>query len=162
MKKLSYLLMIIGMLCASCSKEELTETGTVEIHFSVLEENHSEFAMALWEAVNAYRREKGLNELYLDDNAATSLAIQHSMHMRTDGRISHYGFVDRTRALKNAGAESVGENVAFGYQRASDVVVAWSNSPAHKIVLEGNYTHCGIGVVADDGGRQYMTQLFYR
>ncbi len=162
MKKLNILCVIFCVVFVSCSKEELEQPIQEQIQLSILEENHTEFVEDLWEAVNAYRVSKGFASLYLESSLPTALAIEHSMKMRSQGRIGHEGFSKRVQALKEAGAESVGENVAYGYTRAEDIVLAWSNSPTHKMVLEGNYTHCGIGVVVDEGGKRYVTQLFFR
>ncbi|MEZ4874441.1 MAG: CAP domain-containing protein [Flavobacteriaceae bacterium] len=59
-------------------------------------------------------------------------------------------------------AESVGENVAFGYSDAQKLVQAWINSPSHRSVLEGNYTHTGFGVMQNTSGKYFFTELFYR
>ena len=68
----------------------------------------------------------------------------------------------RSEALKSKGAITVGENVAYGYNSAEDVVTAWLNSTSHRNIIEGNFTHSGFGVIAAQGNRYYFTQLFYK
>jgi uncharacterized protein YkwD len=54
-----------------------------------------------------------------------------------------------------------GENVAFGYSTALAVMNAWMNSEGHRAnILNPNFTQIGIGVVADDSGTLYWTQVF--
>ena len=77
-------------------------------------------------------------------------------------KLNHDNFAVRARALKDRGAVSVGENVAWGYTSAENVVAAWLNSPSHRSTIEGNYTHSGFGVIMNDRGNYYYTQLFYR
>ena len=82
--------------------------------------------------------------------------------MISQGLISHDGFADRAEILNNNGALSVGENVAFGYEDGYDVVNAWINSPDHRDVLEGNYTHVGLGIRKDVLGINYITLILIR
>jgi uncharacterized protein YkwD len=43
--------------------------------------------------------------------------------------------------------EAAGENLAYGFENAGDVVTAWMNSPTHRAnVLGGNYKDVGFGV----------------
>ena len=78
-------------------------------------------------------------------------------------QINHDNFGYRSEGIKyHDNAEVVGENVAYGYDTAEAVVNAWLNSPGHKAIIEGNYTHTGFGVMKCTKGRSYFTQLFYR
>lgn len=83
--------------------------------------------------------------------------------MIDEDRISHDNFGIRSNGIKRTeGAESVGENVAYGFYDAKALVAAWLNSPSHRQVMEGNYTHTGFGVMQNDQGSYYFTQIFYR
>ncbi|GAA3328549.1 hypothetical protein GCM10020331_072940 [Ectobacillus funiculus] len=51
-----------------------------------------------------------------------------------------------------------GENIAKGQRSADEVVTAWMNSPGHRAnILNGNYTHIGIGHTSS---QDYWTQMF--
>lgn len=53
------------------------------------------------------------------------------------------------------------ENIAWGQRTPEEVVTAWMNSEGHKKnILNGDYTHIGIGVAKDSSGRYYWTQMF--
>ena len=65
--------------------------------------------------------------------------------------------------VATAGAKSVGENVAYGYKTAEEVVNAWLNSPKHRALIESkNYTHFGISTEASETGSNYFTQMFIK
>ncbi len=56
---------------------------------------------------------------------------------------------------------ALGENIAYGYTGASDVMTAWMNSPAHRAnILESMFTQIGISVAAAPSGVLYFTQEF--
>lgn len=55
---------------------------------------------------------------------------------------------------------AVGENIAQGYSTPQAVVEGWMNSEGHRRnIMDANYTHIGIGHVADG---HYWTQMFMR
>lgn len=54
-----------------------------------------------------------------------------------------------------------GENIAFGYTTAADVVRAWINSPSHRQnILNPNFTETGLGIRTDRSGTLFFTQTF--
>jgi uncharacterized protein YkwD len=56
---------------------------------------------------------------------------------------------------------ALGENIAYGYAGATDVMNAWMNSPAHKAnILESMFTQVGISVEANSSGVLYFTEEF--
>jgi uncharacterized protein YkwD len=56
-----------------------------------------------------------------------------------------------------------GENIAFGYSSAAEVVAAWMNSPGHRAnILSPFFTEIGVSVLADAAGRLFFTQNFGR
>lgn len=58
---------------------------------------------------------------------------------------------------------NVGENIAFGFTGANDVMQAWMNSPGHRAnILDPNYTEIGVSVRANNDGILYFTQNFGR
>ncbi len=54
-----------------------------------------------------------------------------------------------------------GENIAFGYTTAAQVVQAWINSPSHRQnIVNGNFTETGVSVRVDSSGLLFFTQTF--
>lgn len=111
--------------------------------------------------VNNHRATLDLAPLNMDRGLATAHAVLHSEHMIATDELSHDGYAQRSQALIENGAIRVGENVALGYTTAEAVVNAWLHSPAHKQVIEGDYSHSGFGIVQDFRGTYYFTHLFY-
>lgn len=55
---------------------------------------------------------------------------------------------------------SAGENIAWGYEDAAAVHAGWMGSDGHRAnILNGSFTHVGIGI-ASQGGALVWTQLF--
>lgn len=54
-----------------------------------------------------------------------------------------------------------GENIAYGYATAADVVAGWMSSPGHRAnILNATFTETGVGVRADSNGLLFFTQNF--
>ena len=157
MKKL--LLLLIPILI-SCERVELQdplqewEVETIQIDHKV--------AQKILDKINIHRASINLTPLIMESGLTAHLAAQHCNYMIHQGRISHDNFADRARILSNYGAEAVGENVAFGYTSAHEVVNAWLLSSTHKDVLEGNYTHIGVGATPDEYGDLYFCAILIR
>lgn len=97
--------------------------------------------------MNDARAEKGLEPLDFDPNlgfAAQTRAEECAdkfSHTRPDGR--DWYTVNQTICF--------GENLAYGYDDAEDVVEAWLNSPAHRdLLLDDEFVTCGIGSYEED------------
>ena len=112
--------------------------------------------------INDFRSEQGLLPLKADKSLITALSASHSNYMISQNEISHEGFNDRAKILKQNGAITVGENVAAGYDDPFILVNAWSNSPPHRETMEGNYTHAGLGIRKDVLGRYYYTLILVK
>lgn len=158
-------LIVLTMLVvfASCSKDELDQNDVVnqEIDLSIVLKNDVQMSQGILDLVNDHRLSIGLNPLIMDQAYASAYAVDHTDYMIAMSQINHDNFHVRSKALKDRGAERVGENVAYGYDDAGSVVNGWLNSPAHKEIIEGNYTHSGFGVFQNTQGRYFFTQLFY-
>jgi hypothetical protein len=109
----------------------------------------------LAEAFPGFPNGKGevdLAELIKDPNARV---------MRRDGLI-----VSVRILLAGANARKSGENLARfrGTPEATlaqDAVTGWMNSPGHRAnLLDGGFTHIGIGVARGPNGEVYITQNF--
>jgi uncharacterized protein YkwD len=103
----------------------------------------------------------GLNSLILDAEYGSAYAVDYTDYMIGISQINHDNFPLRMLALQSRGAIRVGENVVFGYNSVEAVINAWLNSPEHREVIVGNYTHTGFGVFQNNQGSYYFTQLFY-
>ncbi|MEX0997042.1 MAG: CAP domain-containing protein [Flavobacteriaceae bacterium] len=158
-------LFVLGIivLFSSCSKDEIDENDVVnqEIDLSIVIKNDVQMSQEILDLVNDHRQSIGLNTLVMDQTYASAYAVDHTDYMIDLSQINHDNFHIRSKALKDRGAERVGENVAYGYEDAASVVNSWLNSPAHKEIIEGNYTHSGFGVFKNDKDRYFFTQLFY-
>lgn len=156
--------MVLFATVVSCSKDEavVVEEADYTIDLNLAQETNWELADAILDLVNQHRVSEGLTELKRDQTYASAYAVEHTQYMIRKAMISHDNFNVRSKALKERGALIVGENVAYGYETAEDVVFAWLNSPGHKKIIEGLYTHSGFGIIQNERGDYYFTQLFYR
>ena len=154
-------------LCASmmsCSKDESVaiEELNYTIDLNLAHETNWELADSILILINDHRASLGYAPLKRDQQYASAFAVDHTKYMIGQSRISHDNFEVRKQALKNRGAKLVTENVAFGYQTAASVVHAWLNSPGHRRNIESDFTHAGFGIIADERGNYYFTNIFYR
>lgn len=111
--------------------------------------------------VNVERANAGLPALKYDWELAR-VAEHKSQDMHDKKYFNHtsptYG--SPFTMMKNYGItyKSAGENIAQGQRTAQEVVNAWMNSAGHRAnILNANYTHIGVGYVADGN---YWTQMF--
>lgn len=155
---------MVLFIATSCQKDEsfTSEEANYSIDLNLANENDWDFANEILVLVNEHRATLGLTAIQKDSQVASAYAVDHSNYMIEQNRINHDNFGLRAKALKDNGAETVAENVAFGYNTAEQVVNAWLNSEGHRAVIEGRYTHSGFGVVKTDKNTYYFTQLFYR
>jgi uncharacterized protein YkwD len=121
--------------------------------------------LAVYDYVNKYRQSRNLPPLVVDP-AISAIAKAHSEQMARTSNMSHDGFNERTDSVSQtivyrSAAENVGYNM--GYAQPETIVVHdWIASPGHQRNLVGHYDVTGIGVVKNDKGEYYFTQLFIR
>ena len=90
-------------------------------------------------------------------DAITRLARDHANEMATDGKIFHS---DVLGEVLDMGANAAGENVGTGCT-ARLIHDAFMGSPAHRDnIMDGRFTHAGIGVVIGDRGAIYVAEVF--
>ena len=118
-------------------------------------------ANQIMDLINEHRATLDLSPITLDKRLATAHAVVHTEYMIDKEGLSHDNYAQRSQALMANGAERVGENVALGFDDPRAVVSAWLNSQSHRRVIEGDYSHCGFGIIKDYRGTYYFTQLFY-
>lgn len=155
--------MTLLLLVTSCSKDDSVaiEAADYSINLNLAQETDWEMADEILRLVNDHRASIGLSSIERDQQYASAHAVKHTQYMIEMNRINHDNFGQRSEALKQKGAIRVGENVANGYDTAEAVVYAWLHSPSHKDIIEGNYTHSGFGVIQNENGSYFFTQLFY-
>ncbi|MEA5618449.1 CAP domain-containing protein [Cronbergia sp. UHCC 0137] len=119
---------------------------------------------SVFEKVNQYRVNQGLQKLTLNPNITRQARI-HSQNM-AKGKVpfSHQGFEQRVKAIPLT-YNSASENLAFniGYTNpANEAIIGWLNSPVHLKNIQGHYNLTGIGVATNRKGEVYLTQIFLK
>ena len=151
--------------------------NTIEPGSPRLSRGNTALESQIIQLINNYRVAHGLAPLRVNGqlNAAANL---HSANMASIGGqygswtgMQHdlYGTLRPrvTDRLDSAGYDTWknvyrwGENIAFGYTSAAEVVQAWINSPSHRQnILNPGFTETGVSVRADANGVLYFTQNF--
>ncbi|WP_417900288.1 CAP domain-containing protein [Bacillus haimaensis] len=124
-------------------------------------EGISETEQKVIELTNAERRKNGLSDLKAD-SALSNVAREKSKDMKAKNYFSHtsptYGSPFDMMRDFGITYNTAGENIAMGQRSPEEVVQAWMNSEGHrKNILNGNFTHIGVGYVEDGN---YWTQMF--
>ena len=158
-----FALLFLTTLLFSCAKEEdgvyFNENSEV-INAKVV---YSSMESEIISLVNAHRTSMGLSALNTL-NLVSGVADGHTDYMIEAGAISHDNFGERAQILmEQAGAKTVGENVAYGYSTAEGVVNGWLNSEGHRKIMENpDYTHFGISMESGTDNRNYFTNIFIK
>ena len=162
--KLTNYLCAAAMLCllSACSTDPINEDETAANYEITVEvDNNIIFAEEVLDILNEHRATLDLAPLKWDIDSE-EVATGHSYYMAQNNTPSHDNFFDRADFLKDRGAAIVSENVAYGYTDAQSVVRGWLGSPSHREAIEGNFTHTGIGVIENEQGIPFFTQMFIR
>jgi uncharacterized protein YkwD len=147
----------------SCTVQDINTEYSTSIDLSLAEENDWIMSEDILDHINDYRLEKNLNILSVDSSFATAYAVSHSKYMIETQSINHNNFFIRSNGLKQKGAISVGENVAYGYSTAESVVNAWLNSEGHREMIIGDFTNIGFGILkSETNNKFYYTTIFYK
>ncbi|WP_080845768.1 CAP domain-containing protein [Cytobacillus gottheilii] len=121
----------------------------------------SAFEQQVLDLTNAERAKYGVPALKLDTELS-KVAREKSNDMKTRGYFDHnsptYGSPFDMMKQFGITYKTAGENIAMGQRSPQEVVTAWMNSEGHrKNILNANFTHLGVGHVADGN---YWTQMF--
>ena len=112
---------------------------------------------------NQQRHANGCGQLAVDSEL-TVASIRQSVYMARTGLFNHVWrdgttFVARSHAAGYA--EPSGENIAWGYRTATEVMAAWMASPGHRENILNCAAHSiGTGVAYGPNGLPYYTQVF--
>lgn len=91
-------------------------------------------------------------------------SVEQSGYMATTRDFGHDGFGGSTfvtRARAAGYTQPAGENIAWGFQTAQEVVDAWMASPPHRAnILNCAAKSIGTGVRIAGDGTPYYTQVF--
>lgn len=152
--------LILSILITSCSSED-ENSITKELNLKPVA--YSELENGVLDQINSYRNSIGNSTLKKLD-IVSYVATTHTNYMVETGNVDHSGFEERQQDLiENAGAKTVGENVAYGYSTSEEVVNAWLKSDSHRALIENkNFTHFGISTETNSLGREYYTLMFIK
>lgn len=124
-------------------------------------EQLSAFEQEVVELTNAERAKQGLAPLEIDEELS-QVAREKSSDMATNNYFSHnsptYGSPFDMMNQFGISYQAAGENIAQGQTSPQQVVDAWMNSDGHRAnILNGDYTHIGVGFVENGN---HWTQMF--
>ncbi len=119
---------------------------------------------AMWDALNAYRVEAGLNPL-IYSKTLEAAAETHLKDLYERGYFAHEnpeGEHPGDRALDVGFCHRyVGENLAAGQKTLDRAMRAWIESPSHnENMLDDRYVYVGMGYYEAPTGRRYWAQEF--
>jgi len=159
MAKLFERILRVVFLCSviiACEKEEFI----IDEPFKEVVVNYVPIELELINLVNVHRAELGFPILVISGLVSTE-ATSHSVYMVEQATVSHDNFdIRMLNLIQQASAQSVGENVAFGYRNAEGFMNAWLNNSGHRSIIEGEFTHFGISARKNADGRYYITHMF--
>lgn len=117
----------------------------------------------LLELTNAERKKNDLPPLK-PNPLLFETARAHSANMAKQGKMDH-NLDDKTPydRIKAGGYKYLyaGENIAYGTYTLKDIVKGWMDSKPHKEnLLRELFTETGLGIVRDDKGVKWYTQVF--
>lgn len=157
---------LILALLSSCSKNQNSTDYEENSEYILTKntlassKNHSTIEAELFQLINNYRIELGLNELVFE-NATYYYASLHTNYMISKKNTSHDNFSKRAEYIsEQLDADFVSENVARNYETIEDAFAAWLKNPGHKKNIEGNFIYSAISINQDNNGEYYFTQIF--
>lgn len=160
-KLLPFLAIVALLVFCSCSTDTSVQDEIRAIEIPDTPEA-KQIEIEIMELINAYRINQGLNSLN-NHQTVKAVAFTHSDYMVEVNSVSHDNFFQRKQSLElNADANTVTENVAYGFSSASSVVNAWLDSPSHKENIEGDFTDFDISAEQNEDGEWYFTNIFIK
>jgi uncharacterized protein YkwD len=103
------------------------------------------------------RTSKGMRPLEIDKKLC-DYAQSHAGYMASKNSLTHSSM---NKLQDFCGADTVGENIAWGQETPESVVSAWMWSPMHRWnILGSSYNKAGFGIRKDSDGRNYWCVVF--
>ncbi|TYA56374.1 CAP domain-containing protein [Formosa maritima] len=154
-------MVLLALFTFSCSTDSLDETSN-SVNTNIIVPETKIIEIEIVELINDYRISLGLNPLNNMD-VIKSQAFSHTDYMIEHDNVSHDNFYQRRNYLvSNVGANTVSENVAYGFTSAESVVNAWINSDSHRENIIGDYTDFDISADQNSEGKWYYTNIFVK
>ena len=163
---------VIAVACMGALASCATPPETRKMSVSASPRPTSSLSGQVVQEVNSYRRSHGKSELQRHPGL-DRLAQEHSEYLRNKrgtfglngSNVSHYGFENRAinareRFQMGAISENVGAANHPGQKKPPVLVRLWSESKGHDANMRNSWTHTGVGVVVDNDGMVFATQLF--
>jgi len=124
------------------------------------------YELKVIELTNKERAKYGLKPLKADWDL-TEVARYKSLDMLNKNYFDHqsptYGSPFDMMEQFGINYTAAGENIAAGYSTPESVVEGWMNSEGHREnILNGDFTHIGVGYEQGGYYRHYITQMFIR
>lgn len=111
---------------------------------------------------NALRRTEGVRTL-TEHEALTEKAQAWAQHMAATGKLQHSTL---SAGLGSVSWTALGENVGYSSRTADTLRTihdAFVRSAPHRAnLVDGRYTHMGVGVARDSAGRVWVAEVFAR
>lgn len=163
---------VIAVACIGALASCAAPTVTKRVPVSASLHPDSSLAGEVLQEVNSYRRSHNATEL--ERHAGLDrLAQEHSEYLRQhrgtftlEGKnVSHIGFEGRTLvARERYKMSSVSENIVAAHSPDKNpgptLVNLWASSKGHEYNMRSAWTYTGIGIVVDDDGMVFCTELF--
>lgn len=163
---------VIAVACLGALASCATPTKTKRMPVSASLHPDSSLSGQVLQEVNSYRSAHGASELQRHAGL-DRLAQEHCEYLRQHRgtftlygkNVSHIGFEGRTLvAQERYQMASVSENVAAaqnpGKNPGPTLVKLWANSKPHEFNMRSDWSHTGIGLVVDDDGMVFCTEIF--
>jgi len=117
-------------------------------------------AYEIFFAINEIRKMNNLKPLLIDFTM-NKMARERCEEMIANGKLSHNFAGDQFGKVMDLGLDSVGENIAFGYNTISVLIDAWMRSESHRRnIMNSNWDIIGIAAIKDSSNRDYYCTIF--
>lgn len=163
---------VIALACSGALASCATQPKTTRVPMSASLHPDTSLTGQVCKEVNSYRLDHGASELQRHPGL-DRLAQEHCEYLRQHRgsfgiygkNVSHFGFEGRAGIIRERfQMQSSSENVAaanpVGKRAAPLLVKLWSESKGHDYNMRASWTYTGIGVVVDNDGMVFSTQIF--
>ena len=156
---------LISRMSPPAAASYASRTSSVTVSAAATDDERRTFDL-----INAERQRRGRRPLVWD-GSLTRVARYHSQNMAREGFFNHVDrdgldLSGRAELLDVRGWKALGENIAYnqGYPDPSAFAVErWMISDKHREnILNGEFTHAGLGIARSSDGRVFFTQVFMK